>query len=469
MSEKKKIILSIIFIILFIISAIIIVFYSQGLRFDFKKWKITQTGAFYFKVLPSNSRIYIDNEFIKKTDFYVNSAYIGNLLSGKYDVSIKKDNYFPWEKNLEIEENGLVTEAKNITLIKENPNFNLLFTKIEKFFFLPNGTRIILLAQEKEYWKLEIYNLKTNIKNHLISSEDISKEKTNFVDLKISPDSNSCLITTFNPKKNIFSWHLIDLNIIPVEINSLDLAKEKIEQIHFYPRDNNKILFLEKNVISSTNNQLSLYDFEKKKKAISPIENIISFTLQDSNIYSLDQDGYLIKTDINYEKQEKLNEAGFAIKNNTDYEISLVNEFIFIKGENILYLLDPDEKCFKEFALDNKDIIISTDREKAAFLKKNEISIFFMKEQTSQPHKDYKERMFLTRFSEPINNLYWITPHYLIFNSGNKIKISEIDDRDKINIIDLAEYQEPEIYFNQYNKKIYILSENSLVESESII
>jgi hypothetical protein len=42
----------------------------------------------------------------------------------------------------------------------------------------------------------------------------------------------------------------------------------------------------------------------------------------------------------------------------------------------------------------------------------------------------------------------------------------EIDERDKINIYDLAEFKEPKIFFN--DKKLYLLSEENLYASEPL-
>jgi hypothetical protein len=57
----------------------------------------------------------------------------------------------------------------------------------------------------------------------------------------------------------------------------------------------------------------------------------------------------------------------------------------------------------------------------------------------------------------------------LVFNTGNKIKISEIDDRDKINIYDIGEFKEPKIFFSQTDNKLYISSEGNFYSSGNIL
>lgn len=75
----------------------------------------------------------------------------------------------------------------------------------------------------------------------------------------------------------------------------------------------------------------------------------------------------------------------------------------------------------------------------------------------------------MARFSEKINDVFWLTDHYLIFNLGNQIKIAEIDDRDKIQTWDVSQIEASKMYFNQGDKKLYLLSGGNLHSSESLI
>ena len=95
-----------------------------------------------------------------------------------------------------------------------------------------------------------------------------------------------------------------------------------------------------------------------------------------------------------------------------------------------------------------------------------EIWVLFLEKKYDQSQKEAGEKLFITRFSEKIDDLFWYTGHYLIFNVGDKIKVAEIDDRDKINIVDLAEFKEPKIFWS--NKKLYVLSEENLYVSEEL-
>src|SRR3989344_5331930 len=162
MTKKQRITLFSICAILFLLSAVSVIFYSQGFRFDF-----AQTGAFYFKVSPKNSQIYIDDKIRKRTDFLFNSSYIDNLLPRRYKVEIKKDGYFPWTKSLEVKEKE-VTDARNIVLVNQELSFSVLASAIQDVFFAPDEKKIIFLERQGDSWELKSFNLEINIKSHIL-------------------------------------------------------------------------------------------------------------------------------------------------------------------------------------------------------------------------------------------------------------------------------------------------------------
>ncbi|MFH1575682.1 MAG: hypothetical protein ABIB55_01935 [Candidatus Nealsonbacteria bacterium] len=102
----------------------------------------------------------------------------------------------------------------------------------------------------------------------------------------------------------------------------------------------------------------------------------------------------------------------------------------------------------------------SSDGNKVVRYNEHEIWISFPKEE-----KD----IFLTRFSEIINKVFWLNDYYLIFNAGDKLKVAEIDDRDRLNIVDVAQFKTPEIFWDGLNKKLYVSSEGMLYISEELL
>lgn len=80
-----------------------------------------------------------------------------------------------------------------------------------------------------------------------------------------------------------------------------------------------------------------------------------------------------------------------------------------------------------------------------------------------------KEKIFLIRFSETIGKVFWLNDYYLIFNVGNKLKIAEIDDRDRLNITEIAQFEAPEIFWDAADAKLYVSSKNELYVSKKLL
>jgi len=450
MLKRTRTILFSICAILFFLIAPSVLLYAMGYRIDFTppagRIRIVRTGGFYFKVLPKEVQIIIDGKFKKKTDFLFGSLFIKNLLPKRYDVEIKKEGYLPWKKTLEIQEK-MVTEAKNIVLIPENPEFTILGENIKNFFFSPNEKKLILDSEEG----LKLLEIEREIKDYPI--EKIAGEKLE--EVIFSPDSQKALL------KIESKFYFSDLTKTPFSLIELVFLKSEIKEISFNSRDSTKIFFLE-------NNELLKSNLEKKE--ISPlVKEVLTYRISGEDIYYLDNSGSLFKTDFAQKIKEKLNNTAFEIKKNTDYQLEILGNFIFLKENEVLYLFNFDSSSFEKFFEPIKSLKISPDFGKMAYFNNHEIFVFFLKDFLDQPSKRAGEKVFLTRFSEKIGDLFWYTSHYLIFNTDPKIKIVEIDERDGINIYDLTEFKEPRILFNQTDKKIYLLSEGNLLISEKLI
>jgi hypothetical protein len=408
MEKKTRTILFVIFVFLFFIISTSILLYTQGYRLDFKNKKLTKTGGLFLKIFPKQASIYLDNKFFKKTDFIFGSILIENLLPKKYKVRVEKEGYFPWEKNLEIKENE-VTEVKNIILFPKKIKPENLFTKIENFWVSPGG-KIILLEKEN---LLSFFDPKEGIKREL---------------LKIEGDSQLLELWFSDDEKEIY----LKLKA-KEEVKTFSLNLEEI--------------------------QPKLKEFIEEKL---PIENV-AFVKNGKEIYYLTDSGFLYKADEGLNFKTQINKNQFPIKKDKEYKLAIFENWLFLKEGDKLFYYNQDEDLFEKILDGVLDYKVSENGEKLAIFSSNEIFVLYLKERVIQPAKQKGEKIFITRFSEKIGNLFWLNPDYLIFNVGNKIKVSEVDDRDKFNIYDLGEFEKPKIFFNKIEKKLYILSEGNLI------
>jgi hypothetical protein len=423
MTKKSRTILFSGCVFLFLLIAPSMVYYSQGYRFDFADKKVTQTGGLFLKILPKQVDIYLNGAFKKKTDFFFGSTLVENLIPKKYKIEVKKDGYYTWEKTLEIKEKE-VTEAKSIILFPQNQDFTILANNIENFWLVPDGKKIILEEKDSSGWSLKIYDLNKNVKSQITSEKNISRQGAQLLKLDFSPDSTEIYISVG--------------------------IKEQI-----------KTFTINYNETSPALNE---------KASTTITDNVITYKKIKNETYYLDSSGYVLKSDPSFVAGEKMNSVPFPVKQETEYNIEVFSGKIFLKEDQILFLLNPSSGSFEKFLEPIKEIKVSPDPNKILLFSENEIWIWYLNgSYTLSVGKKEEEKIFLTRFSEKINDVFWINSDYIAFIVGDKLKIAETDDRDKINIYDLGEFSDPKMYFNQADGKIYVLSEKNIKASKNIL
>ncbi|MDP2735215.1 MAG: hypothetical protein Q8P12_03335, partial [bacterium] len=115
-----------------------------------------------------------------------------------------------------------------------------------------------------------------------------------------------------------------------------------------------------------------------------------------------------------------------------------------------------------------QQVAVSPGGAKAALRNNAELWILFLEADAGQPRREAGETVLLTRFSEPVQNLAWVGSHYVLFSLGGMVKTSEIDDRNRLNIADIASFPEPALSWDDKNGILYVLSEGKLLASEKI-
>ena len=441
MRKRTRTILFFICLILFILVTPAVILYSEGYRLDFNPPKgtirITQTGGLFVKVFQKSAEIYLNGKMEKETSIFTNSALIRNLLPKKYRIEIKKENYHPWGKELQIEEKK-VTEVKNKILFPKDPQLENLIENVNDFWFSPDEKKIITYepiytgspnAQTSQSWALKIYDLENNIKSYLIGEKDIYQRGAQFFSLEFSPDS-----------KEIY----------------LNLGMKEQEKVF----------------------ELSLdeYPLSLKEKMQTEIPDNVAFETFEQDIYYLDSLGNLFKSDPSLEHIVKLNQKPFPVKQETPYQLKIFPNCIFLRENKKLFMLDKETKSFKEIFSPSINVKISPDLKKVVYFSKSEIKVLFLDQILEQPERTAGEEILITRMSEKINDVFWINSDYLVFTTDQNIKITEIDNRDKINIINflpsenanLKELKSPKIFWSQRNKKLYVLNESNFYSSKEL-
>ncbi len=506
MEKKIRTILFFICLLLFFIIAPLAVLYSQGYRFNLETKKITQTGGLFLKVVPSDAEVYINGELEEKTSFLFGSILIENLLPKTYKIEVKKEGYHPWQKSLEIKERQ-VTEVKNIVLVPKLPEFILLEKDVENFWFSPTKKKVVYKKiNETGLWNLELFDIPTNTRRVILSQEKLketdsdTQQNEELMDVKWSLNEERILVAELRSsspfavarvleKTQKNKYFVIELAKTPAVLTSLDFLGENIKEVSFNPKNSQEIFFIVSlkypNNSSKKMGYLFRVDYSKKEiprlvltskpELKTPLlpkeEHLITFIIFGGDIIWLADAGFLYKSNFDSgEILEVLNLKPHPVKEEVNYEIFMADiSKIFLKEGDSLYYLDPELREFKKVSEKVSSLSFSPDLKKIIYFSDSEIWLFYLERLYDQPQREAQEKTLVGRWAEKINKCSWFTSHYLIFNTGNKIKVAETDDRDRINIIDLAEFNNPEIFLGENNKKLYILTNKNIVVASGLL
>lgn len=378
---------------------------------------------------PSPADILINGEFKIKTGAFLNSALISDLLPKEYELLIEKEGYHSWKKNVKVEE-GQMTKILNVLLFKKNPSFEIFEENVEYFSFSPTGRKIIFQKSNKE---IEV--LAEEERKKFSIPEKINK-------IKWGDTENYFLIESE-------TRYLI----VETEKEKITFLKENIEQVSL---NEEKVFYLK-------NNDLYSQNFTTEEELVLLSENVLTYTIKENNIFFMNESGFLKKTNLEGEIIKILNKRPFLTEEN-DLKIEVISEILFLRKNDKLFFINNNLESFKEIHHSVKELSY---KNQIVFHNNHEVWLLNPNHLRDIKEREEIEKTFISRFSEKIKDCYWLNPHYLIFTVGDRIKISETDTKDIVNMKKIAEFKNPKIHWD--NDKLYILENGTVFVSEEII
>ena len=450
---KKKIrnfLFSILAIIFFVISPAIIL-YSQGYRLDFQNWQILKTGGVYVKTSLPGADVYVDNKFVSKTGQIFSFDYlVQNLFPKKHNIKVGKTGYITWEKNLLVKEK-MVTQTY-VILFPEKIDYTSLGNNFNKIYPFSDQNKLIAIDS-----KNQIFAFEAEQKTLVLGEE--AKNLSQISDIIISGDGSRIILKAIEKKTGKTKYYLLPLDKETTALTALKTLDKTVGQISFY---SNNVIYFE------LGSKLYKEALDAQKiTAISP-SPITAFTLQGDSLYFL-QNNSLFKKNVITGITETLSKQTLPLKSKSSYSLLVYWGKVFVlENQKNLYIFDEtqglktliiSESPLRSNGFFDKMMFYNDSRAWLYFLKDYE-SPFFVKADTLMVLMDYQK----------INGLDWVGGEYFArLNENSQAVISEIDNRDKINSFMASSDSATQIWFDQKNKKLYLLSNDKLLVSPKLI
>lgn len=266
-----------IFFIFFIFASVIITLLAQGWRFDLKTFKTVKTGGIFIKSSVSEVKIYINDKYVGSTGGILNyTKLIDDLTPKKYNVFLYKEEYYPWNKTVEVK-NGLVSELISVVLLP----LDLKRDKITELpiqaiydFSVDNG--MIKIVNTKKTGVAKTYDMNGNF----ISNEKIKVATSTEL---ISPDKNKKL---YNGDSQIWIDYLNSTKEEPLKMageKEMIIASEKPILFLDWFKDSEHMMWL-------TENELNIAERDNrggKRNSVKYYLNIVSPIFWDNKNFNL--------------------------------------------------------------------------------------------------------------------------------------------------------------------------------------
>lgn len=262
--------------------ALAIFLYVQGWRFDFVEQSIKRVGVLTVESSPTLADIYVNGEHKGRSNKSM------TLDIGTYDITVSKDGYYDWKKEVNILEEKstpifpylILTEfsseilyESDLTLLKhwEDRTDNHLVLLLED----ENSLRLVHYDINTGFWALntapiEILNIPTSQEENPITD----------IDLALSPTGEKAILTTIAEESS--SKYVLPTNRESsfADITQTPLALEGFGDYEIFWGNNEEYLILE------SNTDVVSYNLDRDTKSL------LFRKVDELDVWDSDRDGY---------------------------------------------------------------------------------------------------------------------------------------------------------------------------------
>ncbi|MEK7089272.1 MAG: hypothetical protein AAB920_00450 [Patescibacteria group bacterium] len=434
------------FIALFVIVGAYLTIKMLGYVIDTKHFRLTKAAGIYVKFTPRDATIYLDGLKYPGTSGYLSKdIYIPGLTPDTHTISLYKDGYYEWKKELTLEP-GMVASAKDIILWQKQLTPETSSTNVSAFWLTKGGPLV-----KNGSGQLSINDTKIKGGSVVLSNSDSQYVVTRdgdvyyFIDLENASTPQN-IVTTFNTLKR-------DQLNLPGAI--------KIREIISHP-------FSRTTLIVTTNTSVYLMDMKKiELEKLFTADKILAYATSNNSLFVVDYKGILTAINLILRlTNEYPLRLSFTTRIIADPEGS---NLLITDAEKNAYLYEVDAETLKKMGTDVSFLSFAPDSKRAIVVSGvSDARILYLKdygENVIRKKGDTSTFTFL-QFEDPAS-FEWIpfTQNYFLVKSGNSTMIEEFDARSTRNTYPIANNA---TQFAVHDKTLYLLNNKGLLTSQKI-
>jgi len=426
-------------VVLFFVTASSIIGYAFGYRFNLSKGVFVYAGSITLKATPSTVDVYIDGVLIpnKKLSLLNGSYHIGGIAPGNYQLEVRAAGYQTWSKSIAVH-SGISTEFWNIVLAKNSYSRDDYDTPgIEKFFISPRKNQAAFSQQIGDTFFVKIFDPATlGIKEVFSASDHVFTDNAK-ENIEWMPKGTRIIIPTLSNTDRVKDYFIVTVDTNET-LNLKDIAgADDLSHVRWDPKTENALFYMSGDSLY----RVDLDSPESKKLIAEHIsgydltpKGLFYFQLPEGIIYETNLEGTDSPAQITTSAPDNMSDASYQIIVYDQDRITLLNAshdlYVYNKAETGTYFHElSDSALGSQFSDDGKKLLFWND---------HEISAYFTRKWEVPPQRSENEDMSITRFSDPIKNVQWTRDYeHALFTVDKKIKIIELDNRDKRNMMDV--------------------------------
>ncbi|MBI3291012.1 PEGA domain-containing protein [Candidatus Falkowbacteria bacterium] len=410
------------FFAIFIILAPIIILYSTGYSYNFKKNKLEKTGIIFIESNPKNAQVYIDGKLKKNKT----PARFTRMLPGTYKIEVRKDGYHSWSKEMEVKSN-LTTFNRDIIIFKKSLPINIADGQINILTASPDQKKIVYSIIKEGIEELRFFNLNNN--SDFLIQEFSPNSYNMFEFIEWSPSQNKVLLK--QALGNINQYLIVDTETLKIKELSA-ITRINFERLSWDQGSDNFLYGLRQAV-------LHRIDIANNTDDALLSANISDFWINGNEILYITElagESFLNREflDISSGEAERIklpSPSEYTLENSINDQIVLLD-----KRNSDLFIIK--KSAFNSQGIE-KDIILQDKAKELIWSENGRELLYYTDFEIWIFDAGKQEKKIVTRYGEVINQALWHPEDtYVIYQVGNSVRVIETVDNEMKNDLELT-------------------------------